>query len=79
MSMLKKLVPAVLGALLMASPVIAVTTASAADQAPAKAAHHKAMKHKMAAHHAMMKHHAMKKHHVAKKHWKAKKKVAKKG
>jgi len=72
--MLKKLVPAVLGAMLMASPVIAVTTASAADQPPAKAAPHKAMKHKMAAHHAMKKHHVMKK-----KHWKAKKKAAKKG
>ena len=31
--MLKKLVPAVLGALLLASPVIAVTTAAAAPQA----------------------------------------------
>ena len=35
MSMLKKLVPAVLGALLIASPVIAVTTAAAAPQAAA--------------------------------------------
>jgi len=71
--MLKKLVPAVLGALLMASPVIAVTTASAAAQTTQVKAHHKVVKHKMAAHHVM------KKHHVVKKHWKAKKKAAKKG
>jgi hypothetical protein len=69
MSMLKKLVPAALGALLLASPVIAVTTASAATQPETKMAHHKVVKHKMAAHHAM------KKHHVMKKHWKAKKKT----
>lgn len=79
--MLKKLVPAVLGALLMASPVIAVTTASAAPQPVAKTAHHKVVKHKMAVHHVMKKHHMMKKHHVMKKHWtkKAPKKAAKKG
>lgn len=70
--MLKKLVPAVLGALLLASPIIGVTTAAAADQPAAKTAHHKVVKHKMAAHHVM------KKHHVVKKHWK-KKKPAKKG
>jgi len=72
MSMLKKLVPAVFGAMLIASPVIGVTTAAAAapqaaataPAAPAKAEHHKAAKH-----HAMkhsMKHH-MAKHHAAKK------------
>ncbi|MGH8294151.1 MAG: hypothetical protein ACRETZ_01405 [Steroidobacteraceae bacterium] len=69
--MLKKLVPAVLGALLIASPVIAVTTASAAAQATPMKTHHKVVKHKMAAHHTM-------KHHVVKHHWKAKKKAAKK-
>jgi hypothetical protein len=72
--MLKKLVPAVLGALLMASPVIAVTTASAAPVA--KTAKHKVVKHKMAAHHMMKKHHVMKKHWVKKK---APKKAVKKG
>ena len=74
--MLKKLVPAVLGALLMASPVIAVTTASAAAQPVAKTAHHKVVKHKMAAHHVTTKHHVMKKHWTKKK---APKKAAKKG
>jgi len=77
--MLKKLVPAVLGALLIASPVIGVTTAAAAPQTtPAKMAHHKTVKHK-ATHHAMKKHtmkHTTK--HVAKaKHHMAKKKAKK--
>jgi hypothetical protein len=75
MSMLKKLVPAILGAMLIASPVIGVTTATAAaaQTTPAKMAHHKAVKHKAAAHHAMKKHstkHSAKhvaKHHAAKK------------
>jgi hypothetical protein len=62
MSMLKKLVPAVLGALLIASPVIAVTTAAAAPQAAAASSGsmksdsmkstHKAAKHKKSSHHA---------------------------
>ena len=62
--MLKKLLPAVLGALLIGSPVIAVTTATAAPQAAQTApmkSHHKATKQKMASHHKM-----------AKKHWKKK-------
>jgi hypothetical protein len=56
MSMLKKLLPAVLGALLVASPVIAVTTAAAqgamATQTAPMKSHHKAAKHKKASHHA---------------------------
>jgi hypothetical protein len=77
MSMLKKLVPAVLGALLAASPVLAVTTAAAAPQAAASdtgsmksdsmKSHHKASKHKKASHHAMKK----------QKHWKKTKKMKK--
>jgi hypothetical protein len=64
MSMLKKLVPAVLGALLVASPVIGVTTAVAAPQAAAATgsmksdssmkSHHKAAK-KKSSHHAKKK------------------------
>jgi hypothetical protein len=61
--MLKKLVPAVLGALLIASPVLTVTTAAAAqaDQgtaktAPMKSSHHKMAKHHKASHHMMKKH-----------------------
>ncbi len=69
--MLKKLVPAVLGAMLIASPVIGVTAAAAAPQTtPAKTVHHKAAaKHKTAAHHATKKHSAkhVAKHHAAKK------------
>jgi hypothetical protein len=77
MSMLKKLVPGVLGALLIASPVLTVTTAAAADQAattqtaPMKSemkSHHKAMKHHMA-----VKHHKAVKHHMKKHSKKAKK------
>jgi hypothetical protein len=71
--MLKKLVPAVLGALLIASPVIGVTTAMAAPAT--KTAHHKVVKHKMA--HHMAKKHAMK--HKVVKHHPMKKKAAKKG
>jgi hypothetical protein len=68
MSMLKKLVPAVLGALLVASPVIGVTTAVAAPQAAASTggmksdssmksdsgmkSHKKSMKHKKSSHKA---------------------------
>jgi Ni/Co efflux regulator RcnB len=54
MSMLKKLLPAILGALLVASPVIAITTAAAAPQAQTSTmkSHHKATKHKKASHHA---------------------------
>ncbi len=80
--MLKKLVPAVLGAMLIASPVIGVATAAAAPQAtpPAKVVNHKAaVKHKVAAKHKAAAHHAMKKHsakHVAKHHV-VKKKVKK--
>jgi hypothetical protein len=59
MSMLKKLLPAILGALLVASPVIAVTTAAAAPQAASsgsmKSTHHKSM-HKKSSHHSMKKH-----------------------
>jgi Spy/CpxP family protein refolding chaperone len=67
--MLKKLVPAVLGALLVASPVLAVTTAAAADQAQPSTmkAHHKASHHKAMKHHKMASHHMMKKHAKAKK------------
>jgi Ni/Co efflux regulator RcnB len=67
--MLKKLVPAVLGALLVASPVLAVTTAAAADQAQTSTmkAHHKASHHKAMKHHKMASHHMMKKHAKAKK------------
>ena len=74
--MLKKLVPAMLGALLMASPVIAVTAASAAPQPVAKTTKHKVVRHKMAAHHAMTKHHVMRRHWTKKK---AVKKTVKKG
>jgi Ni/Co efflux regulator RcnB len=67
--MLKKLVPAVLGALLVASPVLAVTTAAAADQAQTSTmkAHHKASHKKAMKHHKMASHHMMKKHAKAKK------------
>jgi Ni/Co efflux regulator RcnB len=69
--MLKTLVPAVLGALLIASPVVAVTTAAAADQAQTSTmkAHHKAMSHHKAMKHHKASHHMMK----MKKHAKAKK------
>jgi len=58
--MLKKLVPAVLGALLVASPVIGVTTAVASPQAAASTGgmksdsmkSHKSMKHKKSSHKA---------------------------
>lgn len=54
--MLKKLLPAIFGALLIASPVIAVTTAAAADAPQAQTStmksHHKAAKHHKASHHA---------------------------
>jgi hypothetical protein len=69
--MLKKLVPAVLGALLIAGPVLTMTTAAAAPQAQTSTmkSHHKAM-HKKSSHHTMKKHsmkHSMKKHSAAKK------------
>ena len=56
--MLKKLVPAALGALLVVSPVIGVTTAVAAPQAAASTGDmksdsmksHKSMKHKKSSH-----------------------------
>jgi hypothetical protein len=65
-SMVKKLVPAVLGALLVASPVIGITTAVAAPQGAASTgnmksdssmkSHHKAAKHKKShAKHSKMK------------------------
>jgi hypothetical protein len=76
--MLKKLVPAMLGALLIASPVLMVTTAAAADQAQTSTmkAHHKAMSHhKTMSHHKAMSHHKMASHHMMKKHAKAKKKM----
>ncbi|MGA7540457.1 MAG: hypothetical protein WBW93_17000 [Steroidobacteraceae bacterium] len=74
--MLKKLVPAMLGALLIASPVLMVTTAAAADQAQTSTMkpEHKAMSHKAMSHKAM-KHHKMASHHTMKKHAKAKKKM----
>jgi len=69
--MLKKLVPAMLGALLIASPVLVVATAAAADQAQTSTmkAHHKAMAHhKTMSHHKAMKHHKTASHHMMKKH-----------
>lgn len=59
--MLKKLVPAVFGALLIAGPVLTVTTATAAPQSTAMKSHHKAMKHHKKSSHHMMKHSKAKK------------------
>jgi hypothetical protein len=68
-SMLKKLVPAILGALLIAGPVLTVTTAAAAQaQTSTMKSHHKVTKKKTTkAWHKKSSHHMMKKHATAKK------------